>query len=283
MIPVIAFGQKRADQLPEISSPADTDIMINVRGGSFYKTTFANLKTYVAGQGVDSVNISNDTLFIYLPSSNVFTVLPDASATNEIQTISKSGSTVTLSNSGGSFTDAVDDADASTTNEIQTLSIDSTGTSFTISLSDGGGSVTFEDTEGSGSTPTLSQVVAAGSTTGGSISMSGFAIINVATPTNGNWAANKSYVDSAVSGTSLSDVGIQRGEGSFTTDGSGRFTVTHSIGAEPVFVGVTDYSANGYTFSIPVKGGLTFTVEVRDTSGSLVTSTSIDIGWMATE
>ena len=47
-LPVAVFGQVRADQLPEISSPADTDITIAVRGGSFWKIPLSTLKTYVA-------------------------------------------------------------------------------------------------------------------------------------------------------------------------------------------------------------------------------------------
>ncbi|MEZ5001340.1 MAG: hypothetical protein R2727_12240, partial [Bacteroidales bacterium] len=42
----------------------------------------------------------------------------DADPANELQTISKSGSVVTLSGGGGSFTDAVNDADASISNEL---------------------------------------------------------------------------------------------------------------------------------------------------------------------
>ncbi|MEM9931595.1 MAG: hypothetical protein AAF840_17445, partial [Bacteroidota bacterium] len=55
-----------------------------------------------------------------------------------MQTISKSGSTVTLSSGGGSFTDAVNDADANPNNELQTL----TKVGSLVSLSNGGGSFT---------------------------------------------------------------------------------------------------------------------------------------------
>jgi len=59
----------------------------------------------------------------------------------KIQTLSKLGNRVTLSNGGGSFTDAIDDADADATNELQDLSLIGgelrlSGSSATIPVSD---------------------------------------------------------------------------------------------------------------------------------------------------
>lgn len=188
LLPVVVFGQKRVDQLPAITTPVDTDVAITVRGGSFYQTTYNNLKTYFSPGSFDSLTVSNDTIYAYTSGGSYFAVLPDASTTNEIQDIStdgtagditlSSGSSLTLNvndsdsnatneiqdistnGSAGNITISdgstlalnVDDADANATNEIQTISIDSSGTSFTITLSDSGGSVTFEDSEGSGFT-----------------------------------------------------------------------------------------------------------------------------------
>lgn len=174
-LPLWLVAQQRADQLPEVESPADTDIAITVRGGSFFKTTFANLKTYFNAGAVDSLTLSNDSLLLYTSNDTLFVDLSDyakdtdiptlvseltndsgyltaevdGSITNEIQDISTNDTpgNITLSD-GSTLTLNVEDDDADATNEIQTISIDSSGTSFTITLSDGGGSVTFEDSSG---------------------------------------------------------------------------------------------------------------------------------------
>lgn len=176
-LPLWLVAQQRADQLPEVESPADTDIAITVRGGSFFKTTFANLKTYFNTGAVDSLTLSNDSLLLYTSNDTLFVDLSDyakdtdiptlvseltndsgyltaevdGSITNEIQDISTNDTpgNITLSD-GSTLTLNVEDDDADATNEIQTISIDSSGTSFTITLSDGGGSVTFEDSSSSG-------------------------------------------------------------------------------------------------------------------------------------
>lgn len=165
LCPLLALSQKRVDQLPEIETPTGTDVAVTVRGGSFYQTTFANLRSYFNATSLDSLVVSNDTIFAYMPGGgNVFAVLPDASSTNEIQTISKDGSTVTLSNGGGSFTDAVDDADASTSNEIQDISTDdspgnitlSSGSTLTLNVDDDDASTSNELQTLSFSNPNLS-------------------------------------------------------------------------------------------------------------------------------
>lgn len=170
-MPLWLVAQQRADQLPEVESPTDTDIAVTVRGGGFFKTTFANLKTYFNAGSLDSVAVSNDTLFAYTARDTLFVSLTDyakkvniptatsdltndsgfltaevdGSTTNEIQDISTNDTpgNITLSD-GSTLTLNVEDDDADATNEIQAISIDSSGTSFTITLSESGGSVTFE-------------------------------------------------------------------------------------------------------------------------------------------
>ena len=58
-LPALAFGQKRIDQLPVITTPVDTDLAILVRGGSAWNATMANISSYLS---VSSGAIETDTL-----------------------------------------------------------------------------------------------------------------------------------------------------------------------------------------------------------------------------
>ena len=46
-VPALLFAQKRVDQLPEITTPADSDILVGSRGGSFWQVGFDTFKDYV--------------------------------------------------------------------------------------------------------------------------------------------------------------------------------------------------------------------------------------------
>lgn len=84
--PVVLFGQIRADQLPEITDPADTDAIYSAERGSFQKITFGTMKTFFEAGKLSSLAVSNDTLYAYTAAPDtLFIVLPDASAANEIQ------------------------------------------------------------------------------------------------------------------------------------------------------------------------------------------------------
>ncbi len=75
------------------------------------------------GNEIQSLGLSGTNLSIQGANTVDLSVIQDGvddadnNPNNEIQTIAKVGSLVTLSNGGGSFTDAVNDADASVTNE----------------------------------------------------------------------------------------------------------------------------------------------------------------------
>jgi hypothetical protein len=99
--PVILFGQLRADQLPEITDPVETDAFYSAERGSFQKITLARLRALFESSELSSLSISNDTLFAYTTTPDtIFVVLPDASPTNEIQALSISNDTLFLSDGG---------------------------------------------------------------------------------------------------------------------------------------------------------------------------------------
>lgn len=101
------------------------------------------------GWGVDTV-VSNTTLIGQGTNAsdlevNTAVIAERTYAQSFAQTLSKDGNTVTLTQGdglgGGSFTDAVDDADANATNELQNI----TRTGNSITLDQGGGSQDVTD------------------------------------------------------------------------------------------------------------------------------------------
>lgn len=68
---------------------------------------------------------------------------------------------------------------------------------------------------------------------------------------------------------------------STTTDGSGLVTVTHGLGGSPGLVLLTNDTFTARLLSVGTKTSTTFEVRVRDTSGTLLTATSVDFYWLA--
>lgn len=127
--PSVLIGQSLADQLPEIHNPSSSDAMVTLRGCGLFKTTLSSLETYFTSGSLDSVYMSNDTLFARTKGSTYFVSLSEYAKKSEVPEL-----TSDLINDSGFLTAEMD---GSSINEIQTISID--GTNLTLSL--GGGTV----------------------------------------------------------------------------------------------------------------------------------------------
>ena len=273
-------------------------------------TVQSNLDTHTAADGdlsatnelqnlSSSTSGTNRTINITSGTGTTINVADnDNNSSNELQTISKSGSTVTLSNGGGSFTDAVNDADASPTNEIQDLGSSATGTTRNLTISGGGTgtSINVADNDNNSSNE-IQNLSISGSTIslsngGGSVSVPSSAdnlgnhaattgldmnsnkITDLATPTAGTDAANKAYVDAHTDADSNPSNELQNLNS--TTSGTNR--TLNITGGTGTTINVADndnnssnelqtISKSGSTVTLS-NGGGSFTDAVNDADAS---------------
>ena len=79
-LPFALFAQIRADQLPEITDPNGNDAIYTAERGSFEKIKLSSLADFFSsGGGVDTMIVSNDTLYLYTTTDTFFAVIPAGS------------------------------------------------------------------------------------------------------------------------------------------------------------------------------------------------------------
>ena len=139
LTPLALFGQLRADQLPEIISPAGTDAFYTAERGSFAKIKISTLQTYLgAASGApttDTLTASSETSMRIKYTGSTAPTLSKTAAGEYLLTV-PAGTDITgfvWYESGATFTGSksvklnIRDADGESLHGIYTIIQDSTG------------------------------------------------------------------------------------------------------------------------------------------------------------
>lgn len=234
----------------------------------------------------------------------------DDNISNEIQSLSKSGNTVSLSLGGGSFTDAVDDADANPNNELQTISKSGT----TVTLSDGGGSFTdaVDDADADVSNELITNLSLSGTTLNvdegtstnavdllslkdnlgnhsamQDLDLDNNKLINLASPTLGTDATNKTYVDGEVTtlntaiNANASNISINTGNISTNASNISSNDSDIATNASNISLNATNIASNLSSINTNAGNILINTTDIA-TNASNISSNDTDIASNAT-
>ncbi|WP_406046589.1 hypothetical protein [Kribbella sp. NBC_00889] len=71
------------------------------------------------------------------------------------------------------------------------------------------------------------------------------------------------------------------GRSGFTTDASGRATITHGMGGTPVWVVLTSDNTGTYWVSLVARTATTFTVQVNSKDAGVLVSSAFTVHWFA--